>query len=409
VYLSLKNHCSTYSDSDILRSGDADCRLWLSAKEKFQRDSASRVSGNLKFWNQIAQEDSMWRRVLGKEVYRLKDMEAYLETHPSNHNYYLPSFRGRDSIRTNLDQLAAIEEAKVQLMKKYSQDPIVYREQMIGDDYNNFNDRFYGNSFVSTSSTDANHGTHVAGIIGAVRNNKKGMDGIADAVKIMAVRAVPADADEYDKDVALAIHYAVDNGAKVINMSFGKPYSPQRAWVQEAILYAAKHDVLIVHAAGNDASNVDSVFFYPTSKLDSAGYANNVITVGASGAERANLIGSFSNYGKASVDVFAPGVQIYSSVYKNDTSKYAVYSGTSMASPVVAGLAAVLRSYYPRLSAVQVKSLIERSVTKIDGYVKMPGAGKREVTMKELCRTGGIVNAYRAVKMAAELVSRKKT
>jgi len=111
------------------------------------------------------------------------------------------------------------------------------------------------------------HGTHVAGIVAQVRNNNIGGDGIANNVEILTVRAVP-DGDEYDKDIALGIRYAVDNGAKVINGSFGKSFSPHKQWVFDAIKYAEKKDVLIVHAAGNDAKDIDVENNYPNDSAD---------------------------------------------------------------------------------------------------------------------------------------------
>ena len=247
---------------------------------------------------------------------------------------------------------------------------------------------------------DASHGTHVAGIIGAGRNNDLGIRGVAGPVKIMMIRAVP-DGDEHDKDIALAVRYAVDNGAKIINMSFGKAFSPRREWVEDAIKYAEKHDVLIVKSAGNDSKNVDIEPAFPSPVyVKSNKRASNVIVVGASGPTRNTLVAPFSNYGKNLVEVFAPGVSVYSTVPGD--KKYAAFSGTSMASPVVTGLAAVIKAYYPHLSATQIKAVIESSVTKIDEPVMTPGTGE-PVPMSELSRTGGIVNAYEAIKQAGTL------
>jgi subtilisin family serine protease len=216
----------------------------------------------------------------------------------------------------------------------------------------------------------------------------------------MAIRAVP-DGDEYDKDIALAIRYAVDNGARVINMSFGKGYSPEKKWVDDAVKYAQKKDVLLVQAAGNDAKNIDQEFSYPSPvSKDSSFSASNWITVGASGTSGSNIVAPFSNYGKQSVDVFAPGVRIYSTLPK--TNKYGFLDGTSMAAPVVTGLAALIREYFPALSAKQVKYVIEQSVVKPDELAKMPRTGK-EVPLSDLCKTGGIVNALGAVELAATL------
>jgi subtilisin family serine protease len=266
---------------------------------------------------------------------------------------------------------------------------------IVGDNYADATEKFYGNNDVK--GPDATHGTHVGGIVGAIRNNGKGIDGVADNVLIMSVRVVP-DGDERDKDVANAIRYAVDNGAKVINMSFGKPYSPNKKIVDDAIQYAMSKDVVLVHAAGNDGLNVDiDPSFYPNGiGLDKNGKATSWIEVGASGAkDDQNLVAPFSNYGKNTVDVFAPGVQIYSTI---PGSNYEFFDGTSMASPVVAGLAALLRSYFPNLSAVQVKEIILKSVTKVTHPVRVKG---QTGLLSDFCRTGGVVNAYEALKLAA--------
>jgi len=216
----------------------------------------------------------------------------------------------------------------------------------------------------------------------------------------MMVRAVP-DGDEHDKDIANAIRYAVDNGAEVISMRFGKGFSPQKSWVDDAVKYAASKGVLLVHAAGNDASDIDSVANFPNPYyLDKSGEAPNFITVGASGdATNGGFTASFSNYGKKSVDVFAPGVNIYSTLPEN---KYGDFSGTSMATPVVAGLAALILEYYPDLSAEQVKYVIEKSVTPITQKVKLPGSAD-SVNLSAISITGGEVNAYNAVKLASTL------
>jgi cell wall-associated protease len=255
---------------------------------------------------------------------------------------------------------------------------------IVGDDYNDVNQRNYGNNDVMGPA--ANHGTHVSGIIGAVRNNGVGIDGVADNVRIMIVRTVP-DGDERDKDVANAIRYAADNGAKVFNMSFGKGYSPEKVAVDAAVRYAMSKDVLIIHAAGNEGANTDSADNFPNRRYaDGSGEAGAWIEVGASGEkDDSTLAARFSNYAQRNVDVFAPGVQIYSSV---PGSAYAYYSGTSMAAPVVTGLAALIREYYPKLKAMQVKDIIMRSVVKRD-------------ILKDKCISGGVVNAYYALKLAA--------
>jgi S1-C subfamily serine protease len=277
--------------------------------------------------------------------------------------------------------------------------PPSYRDDIVKDNYNDFNDKFYGNNDIMASH--AMHGTHVSGIIAAARNNGVGIDGVADNVRIMTIRAVP-DGDEHDKDIALGIRYAVDNGAKVINMSFGKSFSPEKKWVDDAVKYALSKDVLLVHAAGNDGKNIDESENYPNPEfIGTSIVASNFITVGASGdISTGGLAADFSNYGKNKVDVFAPGVKIYSSVPGGNT--YAYQQGTSMASPVVAGIAALLRSYYPELTAVQIKYCIENGVAKIEGNVQKPGE-EEEISFTLLSKTGGIVNALGAVNVAETL------
>lgn len=281
----------------------------------------------------------------------------------------------------------------------------------LGDDPNTMDQKFYGDNKTGHSIIDEAHGTHVSGIIAASRNNGLGINGVATNVKIMAVRAVP-DGDEYDKDVALGIRYAVDNGAKVINTSFGKGYSPKKEWVYEAIQYAASKDVLIVNAAGNSGKNIDIEKTYPNDSKDFiTEISDNVLTVGAISLNYdENLPASFSNYGKKNVDVFAPGVQIYATTPENE---YKEFSGTSMAAPSTAGVAALVRSYYPKLSASQVKHILMNSGVKIDFDVIKPGSKSREqpygekVPFAALSISGRIVNAYNALKMADKIVNGK--
>jgi len=285
-----------------------------------------------------------------------------------------------------------------------------YRKPL-NDNAQDFATRGYGDGNIGHSIKDEAHGSHVSGIIGAVRNNGLGMNGVATNVKIMAVRAVP-DGDEYDKDVALAIRYAVDNGAKVINASFGKSYSPNKQWVYDAIKYAAEKDVLIVHAAGNAGKNIDVASNFPNDSDDLVTeFSDNVITIGASNfTYNEKLPANFSNYGKLNVDVFAPGVQIYSTFPENS---YESIGGTSMASPGVAGVAALIRSYYPKLSASQVKHIIMNSGTKIDFDVIKPGSENQKnpkgelVPFADLSVSGRIVNAHNALIMADKIVNGK--
>lgn len=275
-------------------------------------------------------------------------------------------------------------------------------KKIVGDNPNDINAKYYGNNIVyGPSKNSALHGTHVAGIIAQVRDNNVGGDGIANNVEIMSVRAIP-NGDEYDKDVALAIRYAVDNGAKVINASFGKDYSPNKEWVYDAIKYAESKDVLIIHAAGNDSKDIDVESNFPNDSDDKINeFADNVITVGALNFEYGEkVVANFSNYGKQNVDVYAPGVKIYATT-PNDEYQY--LQGTSMASPNVAGVAAMIRSYYPNLSAKEVKSVIMNSGVAINNDVIVGGKPEDKRPFSSLSKTGKIVNGYNAMKMAEEL------
>lgn len=274
--------------------------------------------------------------------------------------------------------------------------------RLAGDDPYDITDTDYGNGFVIGDKNTESHGTHVSGIIAAKRNNGVGMNGVAHNVKIMSIRAVP-DGDEYDKDVALAIRYAVDNGAKVINMSFGKSYSPNADWVYSAIKYAAEKDVLLVHAAGNDSSDIDTEDNYPNDSKDKiTEFADNVLTVGAmTRSFNEKLVASFSNYGKKNVDIFAPGYEVYSTTPKD---QYDSYPGTSMAAPQVAGVAALVRSYYSNLTASQVKQIIMSSGIEFNKEVSKPGKnGDNKVNFNELSVSGRILNAYNALLLAEKM------
>lgn len=269
---------------------------------------------------------------------------------------------------------------------------------VVGDDPNDINDRSYGDGNVMARK-GRSHGTHVSGIIAANRNNALGVRGAADNVKIMAIRNTP-NGDEYDKDVALGVYYAVDNGAKVINMSFGKGFSPHSEWVRDAIKYAAKNDVLIVAAAGNDAANTDAVNYYPNDQVGvGEEVSNNFIKVGATGPQYgSSILAGYSNYGENTVDVFAPGSQIYST-YPKQTYEYA--QGTSMASPLVAGVAALVFSQYPKLSAAQVKQILMSSGVVINKKVSLQSG--ESVPFTSLSKSGKIINAYNALIMASKM------
>lgn len=291
---------------------------------------------------------------------------------------------------------------------EFAYNPDFNPRTIIGDDYSNSYEKGYGNN--DYEGPDAFHGTHVSGIIAAARGNEIGMDGVADNVRIMTLRAVP-DGDERDKDVANAIIYAVDNGASIINMSFGKGFSWDKKAVDKAVKYANKKDVLLVHAAGNAAQDNDTAENYPRDEYfknngkPKGKFAPNWLEVGAlSWKDGADLPAVFSNYGKKNVDLFAPGVAIYSTIPDNE---YRNAQGTSMASPVVAGVAAILRSYFPTLTAQQTKEILMSSSVKSTQKVNLPG-GDEMVPFSQLSVSGGIVNTFTAVMKAKTVKGTKK-
>lgn len=380
---------------------------WLRAKEKIENTGGIEDLAMMKrVYESVLKSDSTLKIALNKEVYTGIELDTFTTNTREERtakSLMLYLLRANEQLEnSNKDFVEGFGDyVKGQIRKAESIDkaPPAYRNDIVKDNYYDFNDRFYGNPDVMANTPF--HGTHVSGIIAAARNNKIGIDGIADNVKIMTLRAVP-DGDEHDKDVALAIIYAVDNGAKVINMSFGKDFSPEKHWVDEAVRYAQQKGVLLVHAAGNDAKNLDSSFNFPNAEFaDNQQRASNYITVGASGdLKNGGLTASFSNYGKDKVDVFAPGVAIYSTIPGGDT--YGNAQGTSMAAPVVSGTAALIFSYFPYLTPEQVKYAIKQSASSPEMPVNIPGTDD-SVNLSEISRSGGILNAYEAVKLAATL------
>lgn len=282
---------------------------------------------------------------------------------------------------------------------KYNYNVDYDARDIVGDNPEDFSDRAYGNNDVE--GPDAAHGTHVSGIIAGMRDNNIGVNGVGGPnVRIMSVRTVP-NGDERDKDVANAIRYAVDNGAKVINMSFGKGQSPYKKEVDAAMKYAEKNDVLLVHAAGNEGKLLTLENNFPNDTYQGKKRTGKTwIEVGAASSSYDQaLAADFSNYNKDYVDVFAPGARIYSTIPDDE---YATFDGTSMAAPMVAGIAALLRSYFPDLKAKQVKGIIEQSALPVNLEVNRPGSDGETVKFSDLSATGGLANAYSAVKLAEQ-------
>lgn len=368
--------------------------------EKFQ----NRRNNIYKIEKQMNEVEGVLEIYLGKKDFTQKDLKSI---HTSDEkiirykNYLLSLYK----IGLTREGLNKSKEYVDEQLDKYLNIDFKPRE-IIGDDIEDINDNKYGNNDVKWTRSD--HGTFVAGLIAATRNNNIGIDGIAESVEIMALRTVPV-GDERDKDIALSIRYAVDNGANIINMSFGKNYSPQKSLVDEAVKYAEEHNVLLVHAAGNEADDIDKVERYPTDRFLNNDTATTWINVGASAMKYdKNLCGVFSNYGKKNVDIFAPGHDVLSLYPEN---KYLISSGTSFACPVVSGVAALVWSYYPELTALELKEIILKSTNqypKKKVYVPNVSSNKKvKVKFETLSLSGGTVNAYAALKLAETYVKEK--
>lgn len=394
----------------ILKKGDTSDPDYKRAEEKYDKEFKE-ANEKIELYSQIkeriAQSDALIQKHLGKKEYTEEDLDKI----DASSLQLLGAVRGMKyllsngvSVKETLEELSeGIKHYEDRL--KYGLNKEFNPRKVLNDNPDDINDKIYGNNnVIGPTAEGALHGTHVAGIIAAVRHNNIGIDGVADHVRIMPVRTVP-DGDEYDKDVALALRYAIDNGAKVINTSFGKEFSPHKEWVYDALKYAAEKDVLIVNAAGNDTKNVDVQLTFPDDNINGKEFTDTMITIGALNYEyNENLVASFSNYGKNNVDLFSPGVQIYATVPEN---KYKFLDGTSMAAPEVAGVAALIRAYFPKLKAREVKQiLMESGLTPTVKEVLVGGRGEegeaKRMLFSELSKSGKIVNAYNAIILAAQ-------
>ena len=394
----------------ILKKGNTNDPDYKRAEEKYDKefkDATEKIELYSQIRERIAQSDALIQKHLGKKEYTAED----LDTIDTSSLQLLGAVRGMKYLLSNdvtvketLEELSdGIKHYEERL--KYGLNKEFNPRAVLNDNPDDINDKIYGNNnVIGPTAEGALHGTHVAGIIAAVRHNNIGIDGVADHVRIMPVRTVP-DGDEYDKDVALALRYAIDNGAKVINTSFGKEFSPHKEWVYDALKYAAEKDVLIVNAAGNDTKNIDTQLTFPDDNIDGKEFTDTMITIGALNYEyNENLVASFSNYGKNNVDLFSPGVQIYATVPEN---KYKFLDGTSMAAPEVAGVAALIRAYFPTLKAREVKQiLMESGLVPTVKEVLVGGRGEEQepkrMLFSELSKSGKIVNAYNAIILAAK-------
>ncbi len=421
-YARLKPKYENTDEKKVTKKNKTEFEYWLLIQDRFTKYKTENEGKYKSCTEQLTQYQSFYQNLteaiaLIKTTYKIDVLSpALVDTIKSSNpkirfaKYMLGVIyenEGRDvQVEKLAEELKSIIEHNSEVCSNYKTaidygyNPDFNSREIVGDTYSNLEERRYGNNNVK--GTGPVHGTNVAGIIAANRNNGIGMKGIADHVKIMALRAVP-NGDERDKDIANAIFYAVDNGARVINMSFGKDYSPEKEYVDKAVKHAESKGVLLVHGAGNDDNDNDTKPSFPSRFYKDGKEATNWIEVGASswGAD-STLVAEFSNYGKKTVDVFAPGVNIYSTTPENT---YQELDGTSMAAPATAGVAAMLMSYFPNLTTTQVREILNRSSRKFDNLmVKKPGS-KEAIGFGELSISGGLVNAYEAVKLAMTIKS----
>ena len=412
IYARLHKKFDGVNESDVADADKADYELYQEVKGKVESEletSAKNLTQYEQIMDKMEGADAMLKKANDGADYTLKDLKKLKKSDDKEVAASAEMMSQMMSMGLTMKRLqGAIDHFKGS--SEYHYTPEFDARAVVGDNPADFNDKYYGCNDVE--GPDAFHGTHCAGIIGAVRGNGIGGDGVADNVLIMSVRAVP-DGDERDKDIALAIRYAVDNGAQVCNMSFGKSYSSYPDEVIEAIKYAEEKGVLLVHAAGNSNMDTEKNSNYPSPQYPGMTERfTNWIEVGASTRYEkpvylekdgklkkysVGLAASFSNYSDKVVDIFAPGLEIYSTVPQSD---YAAIQGTSMAAPMVAGLAALLKSYFPELTMFQIKDIILKSGQDLGGQmVFLPGTHD-EIEFKKLSRTGMVANVYNAVEMA---------
>ncbi len=405
-YISLNKKFEGIEDGKVPKKQKTEYEQYIKIKEKYLRlkgrnEQQYKIYSGL--YNNMKQSIDTLKKVIKTDSLTAEQVTKFETNEPNRlfaKGFLMQLYRNAGDGADLNDYMKELKEGVdyFDVIVNYGYNVDFDSRKIVGDNYSDVYEKHYGNNDVK--GPDPTHGTHVAGIIGANRNNNIGIKGIADHVKIMVVRAVP-NGDERDKDIANAIIYAVDNGAKIINMSFGKGFSPEKVAVDKAVKYAEKKGVLLVHAAGNEGDNSDVKKNFPTRFYLNGKEAKNWVEVGASSwGKDQDFVADFSNYGKKSVSFFAPGVEIYSTTPNNT---YKNESGTSMASPATAGVAALLMSYFPELTAVQVKEILIRSTRKFDHLKVVEPGGQNRVEFSELSLSGGLVNAYEAVKMAQEM------
>jgi len=392
-------------DSSSVQSDDLEnFKLYKQAEKELQKtiiEYENILSYYTETLDKFNKADKNFKEILQADVYDIQDIDDILVQSKDSLvisegeflKYFISNDWNSNIFENGIELISGALNINLNLDYDY--------RSIIGDNYEDITDIYYGSNVVS-GDVPFQHSTPVSGVIGANRSNGFGIKGFSDNIKIMPVTMVSW-GDETDKDIAVAIRYAVDNGAKIINMSWGKKYSMNEEWIASAFNYAAEHDVLLVHGSGNDGSNNDTITVYPNDQMKGIAYDDNYIEVGASSYNvDSTLITSFSNYGSENVDVFAPGIKIYTT---DVNQKYISTRGTSLAAPLVSGLAALLRLHFPKLTAAEIKGIIMESGTKFDIPVQIRNneGSIEKVSFQTLSKSGKIINAYNAFLLAKDV------
>lgn len=293
------------------------------------------------------------------------------------------------------------KESYEEALKAYGYDG---RKDIVGDDYLNINDNKYGNNVLLTS--DAGLGTMQGGIIGGKRGNGLGNDGIMDEAEIMALRVTASGGEPYIKDMVLAIRYAADHGVDIIVLPQQNTLYPdgQKEWMIEALRYAESKGILVIVPAWELSQDLAKQTFYPNRRMTGDKELTNLMVISSSDKEGNPSLNA--NYGAKELDLFAPGINIYSA-YTGDT--YQIGSGVGLASASVAGVAALIKAYYPHLTGSQIRDILLESVTSRKGVevekgIEVDGKQTQDLFLfDDLCLSGGILNAYQAIMAADKL------
>lgn len=377
--------------------------LYMRARKAFEMD-ISKYQGYIKYYDSTSvvfrKANDIVSELLSRDKFDISEVDSLAKVHTELEDelsYFSELLKYGDT-EEGLKKLAI--KTSIKLNASYGLN--VDERALLNDDPHSLSDVPYGNNILINNSLEFQHSTAVSGVLCATRENNLGINGVSNNIKIMPVVMV-AEGDEYDKEVALAIKYAVDNGADIINMSWGKYFSIHPDWVKEAFQYAAKNNVLMVSGAGNNHKNIDFQTIYPIDNSDGVEFVDNFIKVGATTHRMdSTLVAWFSNYGKMDVDIFAPGAKIYSTDIENE---YRFSDGTSIASPITAGVAALVKSYYPKLTAAELKMIVIESGTpiKLDMKIRKEDNTMEMMQFSELSKSGKILNAYNALILAEKI------